>query len=74
MEMITAWTWAMNGDRDYADRIRHEIMERGTASDIKGGVRTYTAYQMMRFCPWMVPIVWPAYRFFRQLYARITGR
>ena len=73
--MVSAWTRVRKNDREYADNLRHEILERGRSHD-RGSwdLRSRTAYQMLRSCPWMVPILLPVYQFARQLYTGMTGR
>ncbi len=72
--LVVAWTWALKGDPEYADDLRNEILERGRSHD-RGSwdLRSRAAYQMLRFCPWMVPRLMPVYLFVRRLYAGMTG-
>ena len=73
--MVVTWTRIKKNDREYADNLRHEILEKGQGLDFKAwDLRSCLAYQMLRFCPWMVPILLPVYQFARQLYTGITGR
>ena len=73
--MIVFYMGLKTVDRGYAKALREEIMDRagkdnGTAWD----VRTRAACQMLRLCPWTIPLTLPVYRFFRQLYLGITGQ
>ena len=74
-EMVTVWTRAAKSAPEYADNIRREILGKGKSLDLGSwDLRTRMAYQMLRRCPGLVPVLYPAYHFFRLLYARITGR
>lgn len=73
--MVVTWTRAIKNDLEYADNLRHEILEKGQGLDFKAwDLRSCLAYQMLRLCPWMVPRLMPVYLFVRRLYAGMTGR
>lgn len=73
--MVSAWARAAEDDREYADNLRREVLEKGQSLDLSTwDLRSRTAYQMLRFCPWMIPRLLPVYLFAHWLYAGITGR
>ena len=73
--MTAAWAKTVEDDREYADNLRREILEKGRSLDRSSwDLRNRIAFQMLRFCPWMIPIIWPVYLFVRRLYMGITGR
>ena len=62
-------------DQGKAADVRTEILrDGGRFMHRPVNFRTWTAYQMIRFCPRMIPLVLPVYRFFRLLLAKVIGR
>ena len=73
--MVHQWAVISRTDQGKAADVRAEILrDGGRFMHRPVYFRTWTAYQMIRFCPRMIPLVLPVYRFFRLLLAKVTGR
>ena len=74
--MIYYWTKVSPSDRAFAEELRQAILEYGeTLGRSPQKIRIRIAYDVIRFCPWLMPAVLPVYRFFRMKIVRpIIGR
>ena len=73
--MILQWTRIPAGRQKEAARLRGEILAAGNRVSLSPKhLRTWTAFQMIRFCPWLIPVIMPVYRPLRELFRKVTGR
>ena len=57
------------------EKLRQQIVRVGDETEIvKCNIRTRIAYQVIRFCPWLLRIAYPFYRPIRIMIYRLTGR
>ena len=72
---IAHWTRIPASDRRAAEPIRQKILQMGNLLPRgKGTIRTRIAYRMIRYCPWLIPLILPVYRPLRNLVWKVTGR
>lgn len=74
--MISFWTKVPPSDRAFAEELRQAVLDYGGTLDTRAQkARTRIAYDIVRFCPQLMPAVLPVYRFFRMKIVRpIIGR
>lgn len=72
---VAMWVSISQADIQFSSKFRKEILRKTRNVDISAwNLKSRTAYMVMRFCPELMPAIWPIYRVSRLLYAKFTGR
>jgi glycosyltransferase involved in cell wall biosynthesis len=73
--MIVFWTKLPAACQKEAAQLRREILSAGSRVPLSPRYfRTWAGFQMIRFCPWLIPVIMPVYRPLRELFRKVTGR